>query len=107
MKRMPMEKFEHYQERRRRADLAIARKLRPRMVHESTRIVTIPAAGEDEVFDEAVLRGEYRDLKPSMAPRPVIRIDVEGMPVHTYFAKVRVGRTKGVTCRKPKEEAQS
>lgn len=84
--RHPGESFDDYRARRRvfngrRVQLA-ARK----MAHVSSQAVRLPAAGFNAVIDEDIRRGKLRDV--------ATLFDTTGQPY-------RVGRTKGVTYRKP------
>lgn len=85
--RHPGESFDEYRVRRAGANLAVKNHLRGRFIHISSKIVTLPAAGEDEKVDDLISRREYRDA--------VELLDNKRKPY-------RVARTKGVTvCCRP------
>lgn len=82
--RHPSETQAEYRHRRATGDAAVARYLKGRMIHVSTRIVMLPPAGEDEKVDELIRYGEYRDVIEAA------RLDAKGR-------FLRRARTKGVT----------
>jgi hypothetical protein len=83
----PGEGFAQYRARRTAINKQIKAYLRGRMVHVSTETAILPPAGVDAQVDRQILEGRLRDVER------VIRKD---------GTVVRVGRTKGVTWRKPK-----
>jgi hypothetical protein len=84
--RHPDETFKNYKARLKLVGRNIKHYLRGQMTHVSSQIVHLPAAGGDTTVDEAVRRGDYRDLKLVTKPDGTV---------------IRVGRTKGVTYRRP------
>lgn len=80
--RHPGEKFQDYKARLKLVGRKLKQYLRGRMAHVSTEIVHMPVLGADVMVDEAIQRGDYRDLKLVTKPDGTV---------------IRVGRTKGVT----------
>lgn len=80
--RHPGEKFPDYKARLKLVGRKLKQYLRGQMVHVSTEIVHLPAQGLDAVADEAVRRGDYRDLQLVTKPNGTV---------------IRVGCTKGDT----------
>lgn len=84
--RLPGEDFKAYRARLRTVSAGIKRYLRGTMVCATASAVTLPLPGVDSQADEAVLRGQFRDVALLTLP--------DGK-------QIRVARTKGVTYRKP------
>jgi hypothetical protein len=82
--RQPGESFDEYKVRRAGVNLAVKNHLRGRFAFISSRIVTLPAAGEDEKVDDKIRLRLYRD--------PVEKLDAKQKPY-------RVARTKGTTAK--------
>jgi hypothetical protein len=108
-KRHPNESQDNYRARRTLVEKQLCRYLegralneylKGRMLHVSTQIVQIPAKGVDSKIDEAVLRGEYRDLQTVFQPGAITRTDLPNMPSEPYIQEQRRGRTKGTTLRR-------
>jgi hypothetical protein len=87
--RQPGESAVDYRERRRKVKAAIDKHLQGKLVHESSKCVTLPALGENAKVDEEVQRGLYRR---------VTTLIMKGGKA------VRLACTKGITFRKPKQE---
>ena len=84
--RQPGENLKACKARLKQTGQQIKAYLKGRLVHISTQIVRLPVLGADATVDEAVLRGQYRDVRLVTLP--------DGK-------QMRVGRTKGVAYRKP------
>ena len=80
--RHPGEKFPDYKARLKLVGRKLKQYLRGRMAHVSTEIVHLPVLGADVAVDEAIQRGDYRDLKLDRKSDGTV---------------IRVGRTKGDT----------
>lgn len=65
----------------------------------------LPVSGIDENVDQLVARGELRVDALARLRKPDIIIDPETLVESLYWPLVRVARSKGVTYRKPKEQA--
>ena len=57
------EAFKAYRRRRKTANASVEQALKGRLAHESTRYVSLPAKGEDTRTEEAILRGQIRDVQ--------------------------------------------
>jgi len=84
MKRHPDESFKDYQIRRRTVNAATKVALRGKLGFVSSRALVLPLPGVDVKTDHAIVTQQIRNVTV------------------TPDGKARVGRTKGITYRKPK-----
>ena len=94
-----------YVKRRATGNRLVDSMLRGRIArHESSRALQLPPAGEDVAIDHAIIRQQIRDVTvvvPPVIPPP---FGPSGAAAPKGF---RVGRTKGVTYRRPVPKAPS
>ena len=86
--RLPGESMLEYKERRQGVEKAVNKYLKGQYAVVSTKPVVLKAKGVDEKLDEAIQQGQFRNIANA---------------VKNDGTEVRIGRTKGVTYRKPKE----
>lgn len=86
--RYPGESFADYKARRAVIAREVKKHLKGKLAVIASEPAQIPVAGADSQVDEAVLRGYYRDLR-------VVTLKNR--------RRIRIGRTKGTTYRKPKD----
>lgn len=92
--RHPGETQEEYRARRKTVNKAVKVVLRGKLAHGSSEVQILPLAGVDVGVDKAIGNGRLRDVKLMTVTRK-----------DKTIRQFRVGRTKGITYRKPAEAA--